>query len=446
MKPLLMTNSLGDTTGLLPVPTDDRRARRAGLAILLITFAGFGGWAAVAKLDSAAVASGVVTVESYRKTIQHLEGGIVQDILVRDGDSVHSGDVLLRLDDTQARARLEIIRSQYLAARALEARLIAERDQQADLTFPAELMNLREDARVGETLEGQERVFKARGEALRGETALLEQRIEQLQAQIGGLEALQQTEQRRIDSLQRELQDFRRLQQSGFTDKLRLLELERDIAELEGERASHLAEIARTRMQIGETKLQILQLRKQFQTEVVAELRDTQTKLFDLIERMRALQDTVERTEIRAPTEGTVVGLGVHTMGGVVAPATPLLEIVPKGEQLVVEAKVQPTDIDKVHAGLAADIRFTAFKLRTTPVVEGQVLTVSADRLIDPDTKYPYYLARIQVTAEGMERLQGLELLPGMPAEVMIKTGERTLLNYLLRPLLDAFARSFRED
>jgi epimerase transport system membrane fusion protein len=446
MKSLLMTNSLGDTTGVLSVPTDDRRARRTGLVILLVTFAGFGGWAAVAKLDSAAVASGVVTVESYRKTIQHLEGGIVQDILVRDGDSVQSGDILLRLDDTQARARLEIIRSQYLAARALEARLIAERDQQANLAFPEELLSLRDDPRVRETLDGQERVFTARREALQGETALLEQRIEQLQAQISGLEVLQQTEQKRIDSLQRELQDFRHLQQSGYTDKLRLLELERDIAQLEGERAAHLAEIAKTHMQIGETKLQILQLRKQFQTEVVADLRDTQTKLFDLIERMRALQDTVERTEIRAPTKGTVVGLGVHTVGGVVAPATPLLEIVPKGEQLVVEAKVQPTDIDKVHPGLAADIRFTAFKLRTTPVVEGQVLTVSADRLIDPETKYPYYLARIQVTPQGMERLQGLELLPGMPAEVMIKTGERTLLNYLLRPLLDSFARSFRED
>ena len=323
MRQLLMTDSLGDTAGMLSVPTDDRRARRTGLAILLVTFAGFGGWAAVGKLDSAAVAPGLVTVESYRKTIQHLEGGIVEDILVRDGDS---------------------------------------------------------------------------------------------------------------------------LQQSGYTDKLRLLELERNIAQLEGERAGHLAEIAKTRMQIGETKLQILQLRKQLQTEVVADLRDTQTKLFDLIERMRALQDTVERTEIRAPTGGTVVGLGVHTVGGVVGPGTPLLEIVPKGEQLVVEAKVQPTDIDKVHPGLAADIRFTAFKLRITPVVEGQVLTVSADRLIDPDTKYPYYLARIQVTAQELERLQGLELLPGMPAEVMIKTGERTVLNYLLRPLLDAFARAFRED
>lgn len=428
------------------VPTDDRRARRIGFMILLVTFAGFGGWAAVAELDSAAVAAGVVTVESYRKTIQHLEGGIVKDILVRDGDRVRNGAILLRLEDTQARARLEIIRSQYLAARALETRLIAERDQQTKLAFPEELLSLRQDSRVRETLDGQERAFKTRRDALQGETALLEQRIEQLHAQIGGLEALQQTEQKRLDSLRRELQDFRRLQQSGYTDKLRLLELERDIAKLEGEQAGHLADLAKTRMQVGETKLQILQLHKQLQTDVVAELRDTQTKLFDLIERMRALQDTVERTEIRAPTDGTVVGLNVHTIGGVVATGTPLLEIVPQGEQLLVEAKVQPTDIDKVHPGLEADIRFTAFKLRTTPVVEGKILTVSADRLIDSDTKYPYYLARIQVTAQGMERLKELALLPGMPAEVIIKTGERSLLNYFVRPLLDAFARSFRED
>ena len=446
MRPLRLTEPSGDSARPHPVPTDDRPARRIGLVVLLATFAGFGGWAAVAQLDSAAVATGVVTVESHRKTIQHFEGGIVKDILVRDGDRVQSGAILLRLDDTQARARLEIIRSQYLAARALEARLMAERDQQTQLAFPEELLGLRDDPRVRDTLEGQEQVFKARHEVLQGETALLEQRIEQLQAQISGLEALQQTEQKRIDSLQRELQDFRRLRQSGYTDKLRLLELERDIAKLEGERASHLAEIARTRIQVGETKLQILQLRKQLQIEVVAESRDTQTRLFDLIERMRALQDTVERTEIRAPTAGTVVGLEVHTVGGVVAPGTPLLEIVPQGEPLVVDAKVQPNDIDKVHPGLAADIRFTAFKLRTTPVAEGKVLTVSADRLIDPNTKYPYYLARVQVTPQGMERLRELELLPGMPAEVIIKTGERTLLDYLLRPLLDAFARSFRED
>lgn len=434
------------TAATLSVPTDDRQARRVGVGILLVIFVGFGGWASVAELDSAAVATGVVTVESYRKTIQHFEGGIVKEILVRDGDDVRSGAILLRLDDTQARARLEIVRSQYLAARALETRLIAERDQQNRIIFSEELLNLQDDTRVRETLDGQERVFKTRRDALQGETALLEQRIEQLHAQIGGLETLQQTEQKRIDSLQRELQDFRRLQQSGYTDKLRLLELERDIAKLEGERASHLADLARTRMQVGETKLQILQLRKQLQTDVVTELRDTQTKLFDLIERMRALQDTVERTEIRAPTDGTVVGLNVHTVGGVVATGTPLLEIVPRGEQLLVEAKVQPTDIDKVHPGLAADIRFTAFKLRTTPVAEGKVLTVSADRLIESDTKYSYYLARIQVTPQGMQRLKELELLPGMPAEVMIKTGERSFLNYFLRPFLDAFARSFREE
>lgn len=428
------------------VPTDDRKARMIGLGIVLIAFGGFSVWAATAKLDSAVVAPGVVTVESYRKTVQHLEGGIVKDILVRDGDSVHADDILLRLDETQARASLEITRSKYLAARALEARLSAERDLQQGITFPEQLLRLRDDPRVQQTLDGQDRVFRARHEALQSEISVLAQRIKQLQVQISGLDTLQQTEQQRIVSLKEEVDDFRKLLKKGYVDKGHLRELERSVAALKGERAKHLAEIARAQVQIGETQLQILQLRKQFLSEVVAELRGTQTEIFDLEERMRALQDTLLRTEIRAPTSGTVVGLGVHTLGGVISPGIPILEIVPQGEPLVVEAQVQPTDIDNVHAGLSADTRFTAFQARITPVVEGRVVTVSADRLLHPADQTPYYLARVQVTPQGMERLQNLKLLPGMPAEVFIKTGERTLLEYLLRPLLDAFARSFKES
>ena len=417
-----------------------------GFAVLLLAFVGFGGWAAVAKLGSAAVAPGMVTVESYRKTIQHLEGGIIKEIRVRDGDTVTEGQVLVRLEDTQPRAQLEIVRSGYLALRALEVRLIAERDNLERIVFPNELVSLQDDPRVRETLNGQDRVFKARRDSMQGEIAVLEQRIEQLQAQISGLDALQQSEKQRIDSLNGELQDFRKLLKEGHVDKLRVLDLERSIAALEGDRAEHLADMARAKMQIGETRLQIMQVKKKFLAEVVAELRDVQTKIFDAQERMRALRDTLERTEIRASNEGIVVGLGVHTVGGVISPGTRILDIVPRGEPLVVEAQVQPTDIDKVHPGLTADIRFSAFKARTTPVVEGKVLTVSADRLIDQADKRAYYLARIEVTPEGMAQLHGLQLLPGMPAEVIIKTGERTFLEYLLQPLLDSFARSFKEE
>ncbi len=427
------------------VPTDDRKICLVGFVILLVALGGFGVWAATAELDSAVVAPGVVTVKSYRKTIQHLQGGIVKEILVQDGDFVHAGDILLRLDDTQACASLEIVRSQYLAARALEARLRAESDQRAGITFPKELLLQRDDPRVKSTLDGQDRVFAARRDARESQVFVLNQRVKQLRAQIEGLNVLQQTEQQRIVSMQEEANDFRKLLKRGHTDKNRLRELERAIAELQGQQAKHLSEIAMTQVKIGETQLQTVQLGQQFHSDVVTELREVQTEIFDLEERMRALEDTLLRTEIRAPRSGTVVGLAVHTVEGVIKPGTPILDIVPEGETLVVEAHIQPTDIDNVHAGLVADARFTAFQARITPVVEARVIRVSADRLLSPNDQAPYFLARIEVTAKGMERLQNLKLLPGMPAEVLIKTGERTLLEYLLRPLLDAFTRSFKE-
>nr|MBS0021273.1 HlyD family type I secretion periplasmic adaptor subunit [Gammaproteobacteria bacterium] len=395
------------TLAVPSVPTDDRHTRLMGLSIVFVAFAGFGVWGATARLDSAVVAPGVVMVESYRKTVQHLEGGIVKDILVRDGDSVHAGDILLRLDETQARASLEIARSKYLATRALEARLSAERDLRQSIAFPEELLRLQGgDPRVQEILDGQGSVFRARHDALQSEISVLGQRVKQLQVQMSGLDTLQQTEQQRILSLKEEVNDIRKLFKKGYVDKGRVRALERTIAELQGERAKHLADIAQAQVQIGETQLHILQLRKRFLSDVVTELRDTQTEIFDLEERMRALEDTLLRTEIRAPTNGTVVGLGVHTVGGVISPSIPILEIVPQGEPLVVEARVQPTDIDNVHAGLPADARFSAFQARITPVVEGRVVTVSADRLLDPSDQMPYYLARVQVTPQGMERLQ----------------------------------------
>ena len=429
-----------------PIKTDDRRLRIVGLLILLVIFGVFGTWAAVAKLASAALAPGVVTVEGYRKTVQHLEGGIVKEILVRDGDLVEPGDVLLRLDETQVKSKLEIARSRYFAAVALEARLLAEREQAEEIGFPQELQDYREqDTRVAETMAIQHQVFEARRAALVSEAEILEQRIEQLNEQIRGLEGLTAAKQRRIESYREEIRDLTKLFKRGLGDRLRLREMERAANELEGEQADHRAAIASARVKIGETRLQMLQLKQEFQKEVVAELRQVQTEIFDLQEQLRALNDTVARTEIQAPARGAVVGMGVHTVGGVISPASPILDIVPRDEELVVEARVQPTDIDNVYPGLEADVRFSAFKSRTTPVVQGAVETVSADRLTDDDGQ-PYYLARIAVAEGELERLGELKVLPGMPAEVMIKTGERTFVDYLLQPILDGLNRSFREE
>jgi epimerase transport system membrane fusion protein len=428
------------------VRTDDRYERRLGLAILLAGVGGFVGWASFAPIDSAAVAPGVVTVEFNRKTVQHLEGGIVRDILVREGERVAPGHLLVRLDDTQALAQLEIVRSQYLASRAQEARLIAERDGYREVVFPDDLLAARADPRVQEAIAGQQQVFAARSRALSGEKEVLEQRIEQLNEQIRGLEALSASKLSRIESYKAEIKDFKKLYEKGLTDRLRLREMERLAAELEGERAEHQSSMAAAQVQIGETRLQIIQVERKQQTEVAQELRDTQAKLSDLRERVRALEDTVLRTEVKAPVGGAVVGLLVHTVGGVVSPGGRILDIVPQDEQLIVEARVAPTDADRVSPGLEAQLRFSAFNARTTPTVVGQVLTVSGDRITDQQTKDSYYLARIQVSKEGMAELRGLTLLPGMPVDVMIKTGERTFFQYLVKPITDRLAKSFRED
>lgn len=392
------------------------------------------------------MAPGVLAVESTRKTVQHFEGGIVEEILVHEGDHVEKGQVLIRLDDTEASAQLEIVRSQYLALLAREARLIAERDGNEDIQFPEELLQERRDARIEEAIDGEQRVFRARRKALAGEKDVLKQRVEQLEEQIRGLEAQAETKLKRIELYQEEIDGLKELFKKGLGDKSRLREWERLVAELEGERAEHQATIAATRVRITETELQIVQLDRQQNTEVTSQLREVETRLADLSERQRALRKTLERTEIVAPVSGSVVAVNLHTIGGVVRPGEALLDIVPMDETLIVEAQVSPVDIDRVFPGLNADLRMSAFNARTTPTIPGKVLTVSADSLTEERSGMSYFLARVKVTPEGMEKLEGKVLQPGMPVQVMIITGERTFLEYLMQPITDIFATAFRED
>lgn len=427
------------------VPTNDKPIWIAGLLILLFGFGAFAVWASVAPIDGAAVAPGVLAVESTRKTIQHFEGGIVEEILVNEGDHVDKGQLLIRLDDTEASAQLGMVRAQYLSLLAREARLIAERDGAPEIEFPQELLN-DQDQNILETMDGEQRVFASRRKALEGEKAVLQQRIGQLQEQIRGLEAQSKTKLKRIELYQEEIDGLKELFKKGLGDKSRLREWERLVAELEGEHAEHLASVASTKVRINETELQIVQLDRQMSTEVTSELREVETKLANLYERQRALVKTLERTEIKAPVAGSVVSVNLHTIGGVVKPGEPLLDIVPLDETMIVEAQVNPVDIDRVHPGLDADLRMSAFNARTTPTIPGQVLTVSADSLTDERTGMSYFLARVKVTPEGMEKLEGKTLQPGMPVQVMIITGERTFLEYLMQPITDIFATAFRED
>lgn len=441
------TKPTGGATGLadMPLETTDRKPRIIGIIIVAVAFGLFGTWAMLAPLDSAALAPGVVTVKSHRKTVQHLEGGIVKDILVRDGAVVTAGQPLLMLDETQARAELGILQGQYLAAKATESRLISEREGLDEVQFDEDLLTS-QDLRAVEAMRNEEQLFSARLNSRLGEIEVLQQRIVQLESQIEGLQALADSKQELYASYSEEVVDLAALLEEGFVDKPRLRDLQRNAARTRGEAAEHLSAIAQAQVRIGETRLEILQLDKRFMTEVADELAEVQGTVYDLKERMTAIEDRVRRTVVRAPDNGMVLGLNTHTIGGVVQGGEPLLDIVPEGDELIVEARVAPMDIDRVALGMEAQIRFSAFRSSTTHVVEGRVIGISADSLTDEHTGETYYKARIEVTEAGAEILGALVLVPGMPAEVLIKTGERTLFQYLMRPATDALARSLIED
>lgn len=428
--------------------TDDRRFRRLGFLVVFAVFGGLGTWAAVAPLSSAALAPGVITVENYRKTVQHLEGGIIKTIRVRDGDSVEKDQVLATLDDTQPRAQLEVLRGQYYIAAAREARLIAQRDGLNEVRYPPDLLVHADDPRIDDAIRVQNHTFTVRKTAHDGEISLYRRQIEQLRAKLKGLQAQITSRDRLVKSFRHELEDFEALLKEGYTEKQKVRELERNLAQSEGQRGELASELAATELQISETELKILQLQKELQREVAKELGEVQAALFELREKIQSLESTVARTVVKAPEPGMVLGLSVHTLGGVIQPGGKILDIVPQDERLVVEARLSPQDIDRIQLGQMAEVRFTAFKSRDTPKIEGKLMVVSADRLVDEQTQTSYYLARVEITPEGLQDLarQKLDLVPGMPAEVLINTGERTLFEYLTDPFVNTVTRSFIED
>lgn len=434
-----------------PEPTRGLRANPlphilAGLVIIAVMFGGLGTWAALAPLTSAVIAPGVVTVFSKRKTLQHLEGGIVSEILVRDGDFVERGQLLLRLEDTRARANLAIIEGQLGVFQARQGRLEAERDGAEAVAFPAALTERAEDPKVADSLRGEAELFTARKAALDGEVEILTQRVQQLKKQIAGLEAQRRAKGKQLTLISEEVQGLQSLYEKGYAPKTRILALQREAERLSGERGEHIAEIARAETSIGEAELQKIQVRKTFREEVVAELREVQARVFDLEERQVAAADELKRVELRAPQGGTVVGLDVHTLGGVIGPGQPILDLVPREDELVIEGRVPPQDIDKIVSGQGALVRLSAFDLRTTPELEGVVLTASADRLTDQTTGESYFLVSVRIAKEELDKLGDLVLLPGMPAEVFIATGERTALSYLFKPLTDGLERALRDE
>ncbi len=440
-----MKNSdLANTQKTVTFNSDLKSLTRVGKIVFVLLF-GFGGaWAALAPINGAALAPGTVVVRSYSKVVQHLEGGIINNIFVEDGERVLQGDPILDLDNTQPLAQLEIVNSQYIALRALEGRLIAEREDFADLTYPSDFMPQGE--RTKEEMRAQAEIFKARASALEAGTAILEQRIDQLETRITGLQGVQNSKELLSISYDEELADVRELLGQGFSDKNRVRGLERNVAQLDGEVAELLATIASTEVQVGEARLQILQQERDFQNQVVTELAEVQTSINDAVERKTALEDIVSRTVVRAPESGLVNGLQVHTKGGVITPGMEIGEIVPETDDLVIEARVSPNDIDRVAIGQEAMIRFSTFGNGTVPTIFGELINLSADTLLDQYTGGSYYLARVNVSEESMLEMDDLALLPGMPAEVFIETGSRTFFEYIFKPFSNAMARGLRED
>lgn len=422
-----------------------RRTMVFGVVVLVLFLGGFGAWAMLAPIESAAIAKGVLSVSGKRKTVQHLEGGIVGEILIEEGDVVAAGQTLIVLDDTQARTSFSRIEGQYRSAAALKARLEAERDGSAQIRYPEWLRQAAGEEETEDFVATQDRIFQARARSLDTQRAIYKQRIAQLREEATGLKEEAEAQNREIALLEEEIAGIRTLVRKNLEGKQRLLALERRAAQIEGGRALNKARIARVGQRVGETRLLIAEIENVRMSEIVAELREVEARMTDLRERTSAARNVLARTRITAPVAGTVVNLRVFTRGGVIGDGDALLDIVPADEELVIEARVEPTDIDTVYADLPAQVRLTAFSHLTTPILSGTVLQVSADRLLDVRTGEPYYEARV-VLDPAQPALADLKLQPGMPAEVMILTGKRTTMDYLLKPIVTSFSRALREQ
>lgn len=422
-----------------------RRHLIVGLMIVLLLGGGVGGWAATVKLSGALIAQGSVVVDQNVQKVQHPTGGIVGELRVRDGDHVKAGDVLVRLDETVMRANLAIVAKGLDQQLARKARLEAERDGADKVAFPADIVARAKDPEIAATLASEEKLFELRRTERTGQKAQLTQRVSQLEQEIGGIEAQQAAKAQELDLIARELTGVRDLYNRNLVQLSRLTQLEREMARLGGERAQLLAVAAQSRGRIAEIRLQIIQIDQNLSSEVAKELRETDGKIGEFVERKVTAEDQLRRVDIRAPQNGFVFQSAVHTIGGVITASDPIMYIVPDNDRLQVEAKVQPQDIAQVKVGQAAVLRFSAFDTRTTPEIDGEVTRVSADTSTDPRTGMSYYTIRIGLPPEELKKLGELKLLPGMPVEAFVQTGERTVISYLMKPLYDQFMRAFRE-
>ena len=421
---------------------------RYGLICFIALFVFVGGWAAFAPLDSAAIAVGTVVLGENKKLVQHLEGGIIKELYVSDGDTVKEGDMLVRLDETKAKANWEIFTGQLMSATVLEDRLISERDGFKKIEFRKSVLSEKSNnSEMKKHVDAQERLFNARNEALTGQIGVFNQRIKQLGDEIDGLESQKVAAETQLSLIKEEIVAVKKLVEEGLAQKPRLLALKREQAQLTGRIGEFTALIARAGQSITENELSIINLKNEKRGEVVSELRKIQAEIADLRERVGATKDILNRIEIIAPRSGIITDLKFHTIGGVISPGQEVLSIVPQDDELIIEAQVKPTDIDLVRKGLDARVRLSAYKARTVPIMEGKIISVSPDRFIDKYTGIGYYSSKVRITKESMAELgKDIELYPGMPAEVLIVTGTKTPLGYLIDPITAYIDKAFREE
>jgi HlyD family secretion protein len=422
-----------------------RRHILAGSILVGLLVIGLGGWAATAQISGALIAQGSIVVDTNVKKVQHPTGGVVGELFVHDGDHVKAGDVLLRLDETVTRANLSIVNKGLIEFYARKARLAAERDGADSMAAPPELAGRLNDPDVKEALASERKLFDLRHQDRLGQKQQLQERITQLQQQITGLAAQQSAKDKGIALTEQELQGVRDLWQKNLVQLNRLTSLQRDEARLEGERGQIIAQAAEVKGKIAEIQLQIIQVDQDLSSDVAKEMREIDSKIGEFVERKVTAEDQLKRTDIRAPQDGIVFQSTANTVGGVIAAGDPIMLVVPESDNLTVEVKVDPKDIDQIQLGQTVVLRFTSFNVRTTPEINGTVSRIAADTSTDQRTGQSYYLVRIAMPVQELKRLGDVRLTPGMPVEAFVQTGDRTMLSYLVKPLHDQLMRAFRE-
>ena len=443
--------SSGNTYAPLEPPlsgmdSDAARYIRLGWGIVIAGIGGFLLWASLAPLDKGVPLSGTVTVATSRKAIQHQTGGTIEDILVKEGDVVETGTVLVRMNSVQVQAGAGTARVQYLAARAAEARLIAERDGKKAIVFPAELEKMKSDPVVANYVALQQHLFSSRLLGIQSELSAMDERISGLKMQTSGLQASRDNKKQQLEFLQEQLSGMRELASEGYVTRNRLLELERMHAELRGAISEDIGNIGRGQRQIAELKLRRIQRQQEYQKEVRSQMSDAQKEAEMLAHKLSGLDHDLANVLVRAPVDGTVVGLNVFTRGGVITPGFRMMDILPRDDPLMVEGRLPVHLIDKVHPDLPVELIFTAFNRNLTPHIPGIVSQVSADRFVDENTGEPYYRLHARVAPEGIKMIADLQVKPGMPVDLFVKTGERTMMSYVLKPILDHLKMAMTED